>query len=145
MKTIRNEKKGNYFLKMLFLLALPLVFTACSKDDDAAPQPTVRDLLTKDRWYLESMSANSNLNNCQKQTNVRFLESGIAPFVDYAMNNEVCAASNTGSWSWELISDTEILIEMEGTDPVVFDLSISETTLTMSVGAEFLMFDKIQG
>lgn len=145
MKTIRNEKKGNYFLKMLFLLALPLVFTACSKDDDSAPQPTVRDLLTKERWYLENISSNSNLTNCEKQTNVRFLESGIAPIIQYGMNNDVCTINNSGSWSWELISDTEILIETGGAEPAVFDLSISETTLTLTAGVEFIIFDKIQG
>lgn len=147
MKTIRNEKKGNYFLKMLFLVALPLLFTACSKDDDAAPQPTVTDLLTSGKWYIENYIGTTLTNpECEKKSYYLFLQNGDVLVEYFSLNNENNCASQSVSGSWELLQEN-ILKLTNADNNVEFGeiVSITQTELIIKSGDVSIICDKIPG
>lgn len=146
MKTIRKEKKGNHFLKMLVLLVLPLVFAACSKDDDV-PQPTVTDLLTSGKWYIESVSG-ATINNpaCEKKTYYLFLQNGDLLVESFSIDNENNCVSEIVSATWELLQENTLKITSVNNNVELAEIvSITQTELILKSGNITIIYDKIPG
>src|SRR5690606_34156335 len=113
-----------------------ILFTSCSKDDDGSIiEPTVEELVTSDRWYYESQS-NLPLNNCDKQSSLRFFTNGNYLQEVYDEAEGECEMALSGAGTFELISD-ETLTMTYNENTLIFNIvSISETELVLSLVAD---------
>lgn len=112
-------------------LAILTLLTACSKDDDKPvpePGPTVEEFLISGRWYFESQT-NLVLNDCEKQSNWRFLSNGNLVQEVYSDVEGECEIVTTAAGTHGLLSD-EALVLTYGTTSIEYTvITIDETEL----------------
>lgn len=124
MKTIKN---------ICLLLASIVLCSSCSNDDDSStPEPTVEELLTTTgRWYIESITG-ENMGNCDKTSYWEFSGESLNEQWFGTDTEDNCIAGYSTSYTYELISETQLNITNDDSTTEVTIESITETELTIS-------------
>jgi hypothetical protein len=135
------------------LLLISATLHSCSKDD-SPPEPTVAELLTSGKWYLEAYSTNEGSipprTDCQKHSYLEFFPNGNRMSENFHSDDEDnCVTAFIVTGTWELIDDTQIYYSDDGVETFIEIISISETKLILSQSmgdlVYTLIFDKNPG
>jgi hypothetical protein len=136
----------------VLLLLISAILHSCIKDD-STPEPTVAELLTSGKWYLEAYStieANIPRTDCQKHTYLEFFANGNRITEAFNSDDEDnCVTAYIVTGTWELIGNTKIKSYEEGVETFIDIVSITKTTLILSATTEdhvyTLILDKNPG
>lgn len=114
--------------KLPFLLfSFVVVANACWQDDTTPP--TVAQMLTSSKWYLEKRT-DINLDNCYKQSYFEFrADQSFSKRTFYTGEDGNCESLNTTTGVYQLVSDTELhYTPQSGADAILNELTIVEIT-----------------
>ena len=133
-------------LRILMLAIFAITITSCSKNDDTVVaeeivvELTTEQLLTSGPWHYESVNG-STLNDCEKQSNFDFTESGFMILENYDMNGGICEFIGSEAYNYTL-SDMLIIIEDSGGPVAIITIetiSESDLLLTISGGGTYIL------
>lgn len=114
--------------KLPFLLfSFVVAALACRQDDTTSP--TVAQMLTSGKWYLEKRT-DFTLDNCYKQSYFEFrTNQSYSNSTFYTGEGGNCESLNTSTGVYQLVSNTELhYTPQSGADPILNKLTILEIT-----------------
>jgi len=139
-------------MKTLTFIALAaMIFSSCSKDKDT-PQPTVRQLLTSGKWYVEGRSLEGETyveaDECEKKTFYLFFPEGELITEFWSVGNGACNMTSNSAANWRLGADTELFLYSSGGNVIevrIVEISADSLILINTSDDQYLHLDKTPG
>jgi len=135
-------------LKLWGFLAIAIVMSNCSKEDDGASQMTNQQLLVSGKWYQESKTTGT-VSACDKKSYIEFMSNGTMSAATFEDSSGSCTSSGINSATYTLTNNVNIKITF-GTDVIDAVIkSITATKLTIDTQdngqPSTQVFDKTEG
>ncbi|MEZ4802822.1 MAG: hypothetical protein R2797_08605 [Gelidibacter sp.] len=146
---MNTKRELTNIIKASITLFVILICFACSNDDDSSSEPTTMQLLTADKWYMES-STLIIMTECRKQTWVQFLENEVLVGEGFYTDvNDNCISNPLATATWQLLGNSEFTITSNGETLLYTIISMSEDELTVSAEldgeTQIYVYDKNPG
>lgn len=135
--------------KILSLILITFLSVSCGRDDDEpTPEPTVKDYLLSDKWYLQSASYYA-VSACGRKSYFKFTADGSLVAQSYEVVSGACNDYGLNTGTYTLVDDNLTIINSSGVAQMVKIKSINNETMVFegnSAGEiQTLIFDKTEG